>query len=134
MGLIPGLEDPLEEEMSTHASILAWRIPGKRNLVSYSLWGCKRVGHDLSIDKHRKKIMKLEDCQQSQSLQNVIKTANLFISRSSLGKRPKTRKGHFSTSSPILVISRISRLEPHLHFPNRTSQLLSLPLAHVPET
>ena len=27
MGLIPGLEDTLEEEMATHSSILAWRIP-----------------------------------------------------------------------------------------------------------
>ena len=26
-GLIPGLEDPLEKEMATHSSILAWRIP-----------------------------------------------------------------------------------------------------------
>ena len=25
--LIPGLEDPLEESMATHSSILAWRIP-----------------------------------------------------------------------------------------------------------
>ena len=24
---IPGWEDPLEEEMATHSSILAWRIP-----------------------------------------------------------------------------------------------------------
>ena len=23
-----GVEDPLEEEMATHSSILAWRIPG----------------------------------------------------------------------------------------------------------
>ena len=27
MNLIPGLEDPLEEEMVTHSSILAWGIP-----------------------------------------------------------------------------------------------------------
>ena len=27
MGLIPGWEDPLEEEMATHASISAWKIP-----------------------------------------------------------------------------------------------------------
>ena len=27
-GLIPGLEDPLEEDMATHSSILAWEIPG----------------------------------------------------------------------------------------------------------
>ena len=26
-GLIPGSEDPLEKEMATHSSILAWRIP-----------------------------------------------------------------------------------------------------------
>ena len=25
--LIPGSEDPLEKEMATHSSILAWRIP-----------------------------------------------------------------------------------------------------------
>ena len=29
MGLIPGLEDPLEKEMATHSSILAWEIPWK---------------------------------------------------------------------------------------------------------
>ena len=27
LGLIPGLEGPLEEGMATHTSILAWRIP-----------------------------------------------------------------------------------------------------------
>ena len=27
LGLIPGLEDPLEKEMTTHSSILAWKIP-----------------------------------------------------------------------------------------------------------
>ena len=26
-GLIPGWESPLEEEMATHSSILAWEIP-----------------------------------------------------------------------------------------------------------
>ena len=29
-GLIPGLEDPLEEDTTTHTSILAWRIPMDR--------------------------------------------------------------------------------------------------------
>lgn len=28
MGLIPGGQDPLEREMVTHFSILAWEIPG----------------------------------------------------------------------------------------------------------
>jgi len=26
-GSIPGLKDPLDKEMATHSSILAWRIP-----------------------------------------------------------------------------------------------------------
>ena len=33
--------NPLEEEMSTHSSILAGKIPWKRSLAGYSLWGPK---------------------------------------------------------------------------------------------
>ena len=33
-----GLEDPLEMEMATHTSILAWKIP-QRSLVGCSPWG-----------------------------------------------------------------------------------------------
>jgi len=36
MGLIPGWKDPLEEDMETHSSVLAWRIQGQRNLAGYS--------------------------------------------------------------------------------------------------
>ena len=36
-----GREDPLEEEMATHSSILAWRTPWTEELVGYSLWGHK---------------------------------------------------------------------------------------------
>ena len=31
-----GWEDPLEEEMETHSSILVWEIHGQRSLVGYS--------------------------------------------------------------------------------------------------
>ena len=34
-----GREDPLEEEMAAHSSILAWRIPGTVDLVGCCLWG-----------------------------------------------------------------------------------------------
>ena len=34
-------EDPLEKEMATHSSTLAWRIHGGRRLVGYSSWGRK---------------------------------------------------------------------------------------------
>ena len=36
-----GQEDPLEDEMATHSSILAWGIRGQGSLVGYSSWGCK---------------------------------------------------------------------------------------------
>ena len=32
LGLIPGWEDPLEKGMTTHSSILAWRIPWTEEL------------------------------------------------------------------------------------------------------
>ena len=38
----PGREDPLEEGMATHSSVLAWRISRiTRSLVGYSRWGHK---------------------------------------------------------------------------------------------
>ena len=36
-------EDPLEEEIVTHYSILAWEIHGQRSLVGYSPWGRKKL-------------------------------------------------------------------------------------------
>jgi len=37
-----GKEDPLEEGMATHSSILAWEIPWTEESAGYSLWGCKK--------------------------------------------------------------------------------------------
>ena len=39
-------EDPLEKEMATHSSILAWRIPGTGEPVGLPSIGSHRVGHD----------------------------------------------------------------------------------------
>ena len=36
-----GQEDPLEKEMATHSSILAWRIPWTEEPGSHGLWGHK---------------------------------------------------------------------------------------------
>ena len=38
-----GQEDPLEEEMATHSSILAWRIPWTEKLGGLGPWGCKEL-------------------------------------------------------------------------------------------
>ena len=36
-----GQEDPLEKEMATHSSILAWEIPWTEEPGGYSPWGRK---------------------------------------------------------------------------------------------
>ena len=38
-----GQEDPLEEGMATHSSILAWKITWKRIMAVSSPWGCKEL-------------------------------------------------------------------------------------------
>ena len=42
----PGGEDPLEKEMATHSSILAWRIPWTEEPGGLQSMGLQRVGHD----------------------------------------------------------------------------------------
>ena len=39
-----GLEDPLEKEMATNSSALAWKIQsGRRSLVVYNPWGLQEL-------------------------------------------------------------------------------------------
>ena len=40
---IPGWEDPLEKEMATHLSILAWKIPGTEEPGRLQSMGSQRV-------------------------------------------------------------------------------------------
>ena len=41
-----GREDPLEKEMATHSSILAWEIPWTEEPGRLQSMGLQRVGHD----------------------------------------------------------------------------------------
>ena len=41
-----GREDPLEKQMATHSSILAWRIPWMEDLGGLQSMGSQRVRHD----------------------------------------------------------------------------------------
>ena len=36
-----GQEDPLEEEMAIHSSILSWKSHGQKSLAGYSPWARK---------------------------------------------------------------------------------------------
>ena len=68
-----GREDPLEKEMATHSSILAWRIPStERSLVDCSPWGCKE-----------------SDMTQQTSKLSKTKKISEFLRRH---KRPQTAK------------------------------------------
>ena len=40
-----GLEDPLEKEMATHSSILAWKIPWMEDPGRLQSMRSQRVGH-----------------------------------------------------------------------------------------
>ena len=42
----PGQEDPLEKEMTTHSSILAWKIPWTHEPGRLQSMGSQRVRHD----------------------------------------------------------------------------------------
>ena len=55
-----GWEDPLEEVMETHSSILAWRIPGTGEPGGLPSMGSHRVRHDwsdLAAAAHATKVM-----------------------------------------------------------------------------
>ena len=41
-----GWEDPLEKEMTTHSSILAWKMPWTEEPGRLQSMGLQRVGHD----------------------------------------------------------------------------------------
>ena len=46
-----GQEGPLEEDMTTHSSILAWSIPMDRGAWWATVHGVIRVEHDLAIEQ-----------------------------------------------------------------------------------
>ena len=46
-----GWEDPLENEMTMHSSILAWEIPWTEEPGWLQSMGLQRAGHDLAVKK-----------------------------------------------------------------------------------
>ena len=54
MDSIPGLEDPLEEEMATYSSILAWKNPRTEESGGLQSKGLQRVRYDEHIHIIRK--------------------------------------------------------------------------------
>ena len=48
-----GQEDPLEKEMATHSSILAWKIPRAEEPGGLQSRGPQRVGYDLASKRQQ---------------------------------------------------------------------------------
>ena len=48
-----GQEDPLEQEMATHSSILVWKIPWTEKPGRLQSIGSQRVGHNLVTENAR---------------------------------------------------------------------------------
>ena len=48
-----GQEDPLEKEMATHSSILAWKIPRAEEPGGLQSMGPQRVGYDLTSKRQQ---------------------------------------------------------------------------------
>ena len=45
-----GQDDPLEKEMATYSSILAWEVPWTEEPGRLQSMGSQRVGHDLATE------------------------------------------------------------------------------------
>ena len=43
-----GQEEPMEKEMATHSSVLAWKIPWTEEPGGQGPWSHKRVQHNLA--------------------------------------------------------------------------------------
>ena len=54
-----GRDDPLEEEMATHSSILAWKIPWTEEPGGLQSVGSQRVGHDLATECAHMHVLKV---------------------------------------------------------------------------
>ena len=61
LGLIPGWDDPLEEEMAIHSSILAWPIPWTEDPGRLQPMGLQIVGHDPAISERAVQIRRQYD-------------------------------------------------------------------------
>ena len=61
-----GQGDPLQEEMATHSSILAWETPRTEEPGGLQSMGSQRVGHNLGINNHNLSIV-LQQSRQNET-------------------------------------------------------------------
>ena len=102
-----GQEDPLEKEMATYSSILAWEIPWTEEPGGLHSMGLQRVGHDLgSKQRHQ---------------QGTMTYCLLGMSPSFLKNFP-TRLMAFTSPAPTLSLK-----DSHPHIDDLSTVLVSKP-------
>ena len=70
-----GWEDPLEESMATHSSVLAWRIRGQRSLVGYGPWGHKESDMTGQLTLKKKKTFLTIQLSSAKQLPSTVELA-----------------------------------------------------------
>ena len=55
MGLSLGWEEPLEEGMESHSSILAWRTPGTEEPGGLQSMGLQKIRHNLVTEQQQRR-------------------------------------------------------------------------------
>ena len=120
-GSIPGWEDPLEKEMATHSSILAWEIPWTEEPGGLQSVGLQWVGHDLVTEQtHHTDLVFLE----ARSLKWVSPGQNQGVGRAML---PPEAFGENPCLFQLLEVAYF----PRLVAPFLSSEGLSLTSAFV---
>ena len=64
-----GQEQPLEKEMTTHSSILAWEIPWTEEPAGLQSLGSQRVRHDL-VAEHEHEL--------TRTVENILKVILIY--------------------------------------------------------
>ena len=74
-----GQEDPLEKEMATHSSILAWEIPWTEEPGRLQSMRSQRVGQDLATKRKQQRVINHTKKNSYHLLQNFCEL-NPFVS------------------------------------------------------
>ena len=97
-----GLEDPLEKEMATHSSILAWEIPWTEVPGGLQSARLQRVRHNLAIKQQPQH-------KTLQSHQSVLRSHEKMLTASSVVRGRITGMQHHSSFLHSEIILRLSQ-------------------------
>ena len=103
-----GQEDPLEKEMATYSSILAWRIPWMEEHGGLQSTGPQRVGHDWALS-HSFHFYCVKTCSQTQH-------ENKWHSPAVCGTGCKPQREVSTAQFRMFIADDLGSPQPHIHF------------------